>query len=1054
MDDPRHCAQCGAVLSVHSLNGVCGTCLLKPGLETMVEHLGGAAEETHFPAWGARSNRSIDTEKVRRFGDYELLEEVARGGMGIVYRARQVSLDRMVAVKMLLAGAFAGNDFVQRFRTEAAAAASLQHMNIVAIHEVGFAEGQHFFAMDYVKGLTLAQLVAKGPLAARQAATYLKSIAEAIHFAHERNVLHRDLKPSNVLIDSATDQPRVTDFGLAKRLEAETELTLSGQLLGSPNYMSPEQAMAKRGTVGKRSDIYSLGAIFYHLLTGRPPFQGETLTDVLQQVVNDEPLAPHVLTPRISHDLETVCLKCLEKEPSRRYQTAQELAAELGRFLRDEPIHARSITRAERAWRWIRRNPVVTGLGVGLVLAIAVGFAGITWQLRRVRREEVSVRRNLYTADMNRAHQAWQDGSLQDAEDFLQAHLPEAGKEDLRSFEWRYLQRLCRDESVGTCSNIHFAVGTGYGRRGLAFAADGKTVIAASGDTLKWLDVQEQRVVQTLAVGTNPITALAMAMDQPGLLAYRTDRVKALSPTGQALLGGGLGSEWGGGRYSDGAFALTWDGSLLAASAENGRVGIFDVKTGQQLGANFVLAGVENVVGLAFSPDAKYLACGTTETRIHILEAPGLKEVVQFKAHTAYICSLAFDPTGKKLISGSGDSHLRLWSFPDCRPLADLHGHLGGIDDLVFSPDGLRLASVAGDRTVQLWNLAQLDTRPTFLHGHRRAVTSVLFSRDGNQIYTGSDDGTVKVWDISLREPTNCLAVSDWSDEVAFSPDGTLAAVTDYSARNAVLYQLSNRSRIGTIGDHLEPCRGVTFSPDGKLLATVGATVQISEVSSGRKIRDLPINTDAWPASVAFHPFQPLLAVASEGLRFLDLRNFSRLNLLPDAPTNHVGRVAFSPDGKWVALGMWSGQVSIWDFATGRPRCSFQEHTNAINALCFSHLGSLLASGGKDKRVVIYDPRQGVRHHLDGHWDEVSGLAFAPDDKTLVSTSPDGTIRFWSMANHRVALTLTHDRGPVTGVAFSPKGNLMATSGTGGKAILWPAAELEEVTVSQKAKEK
>jgi len=256
MDQPPHCAQCGVVLSVYSLEGLCGNCLLEPGLEPMPEILDEPADESHLPAFGAKSNRCSNKGEIGLFGDYELLEEIARGGLGVVYRARQVSLDRIVAVKMLLAGPLAGKDFVQRFRTEAAAAASLQHPNIVAIHEVGYAEGQHFFAMDYVEGLTLGQLVAKGPLAPRQAATYLKTISEAIHFAHERNVLHRDLKPSNVLIDSATNQPRVTDFGLAKRLEAETELTLSGQLLGSPNFMSPEQATAKRGAVGKRSDVY------------------------------------------------------------------------------------------------------------------------------------------------------------------------------------------------------------------------------------------------------------------------------------------------------------------------------------------------------------------------------------------------------------------------------------------------------------------------------------------------------------------------------------------------------------------------------------------------------------------------------------------------------------------------------------------------------------------------------------------------------------------------------------------------------------------------------
>ena len=230
--EPRHCGQCGAVLSAYALEGLCGNCLLKPGLEPMPKTLNETEGESKFQAMRVRSTRSSHMEAVGRFGDYELVEEISRGGMGVVYRARQVSLDRIVAVKMLLAGPLAGKDFVQRFRTEAAAAASLQHPNIVAIHEVGYAEGQHFFAMDYVEGLTLGQLVAKGPLPARQAATYLKTISEAIHFAHERNVLHRDLKPSNVLIDSATNQPRVTDFGLAKRLEAETELTLSGQLLG------------------------------------------------------------------------------------------------------------------------------------------------------------------------------------------------------------------------------------------------------------------------------------------------------------------------------------------------------------------------------------------------------------------------------------------------------------------------------------------------------------------------------------------------------------------------------------------------------------------------------------------------------------------------------------------------------------------------------------------------------------------------------------------------------------------------------------------------------
>src|SRR4051812_5609344 len=340
MKAQAYCAQCGGLLPEDIAVAICPRCELGGALNLSVEPSQILSGIRTTPGTNSRSVTGSDQANhgasdafcSRHFGDYELLEEIARGGMGIVYRARQKSLDRIVAVKMLLGGAHAGKDFVQRFRTEAAAAASLQHSNIVAIHEVGFAQGQHFFAMDYVEGLTLAQLVAKGPLPARQAATYLKTIAEAINFAHERNVLHRDLKPSNVIIHSATDQPRVTDFGLAKRLDAETDLTLSGQLLGSPNYVSPEQAAAKRGAVGKRSDVYSLGAILYHLLTGRAPFQGETLTDVLRQLADNDPLAPRLLAPRVPHALKTICLKCLEKKPPRRYQTAQELADELDRF--------------------------------------------------------------------------------------------------------------------------------------------------------------------------------------------------------------------------------------------------------------------------------------------------------------------------------------------------------------------------------------------------------------------------------------------------------------------------------------------------------------------------------------------------------------------------------------------------------------------------------------------------------------------------------------------------------------------------------------------------
>src|SRR5512142_3199626 len=345
------CRVCGGLLTSSQDGGLCPGCALENALGVQ------PASATVALASTTDASNGISTAPAHlgRLGDYELLEEIARGGMGVVYKARQVSLDRLVAVKMLLFGPLASPEDVQRFRTEATAAGSLHHPNIVSIHEVGIHQGQHYLAMDFVNGPPLSRLVTDQPLPARRAANYVKSVAEAIQYAHEHGVLHRDLKPSNVLIDE-NDQPRVTDFGLAKLLEKDSELTLSGQVLGSPSYMAPEQAAAHRGLVGKRSDVYSLGAILYHLLTGRAPFVAPTVAETLQQVQTTDPVSPTILNPHLPRDLKTICLKCLEKEPSRRYASARELADELGRWLRTEPILARPVSQPEKVWRWCRRN--------------------------------------------------------------------------------------------------------------------------------------------------------------------------------------------------------------------------------------------------------------------------------------------------------------------------------------------------------------------------------------------------------------------------------------------------------------------------------------------------------------------------------------------------------------------------------------------------------------------------------------------------------------------------------------------------------------------------
>ena len=406
----RLCPRCGVKLDGFGPEGLCGTCLMGTGF----------VEEESVPAMAARSNQ------LRRFGDYELLEEVARGGMGVVYRARQISLDRVVALKMILSGELAGPEEVSRFRREAEAAARLKHPNIVAIHEVGECDGQHFFSMDFIEGRTLRQLTRDNPLSAQRAAECLKAVAEAAHYAHEQGVVHRDLKPGNVLIDAA-GQPHVTDFGLAKRIGSDADLTRSGDVMGTPGYMPPEQA-SRTKTAGPLADVYALGAMLYDLLTGRPPFRGETPLETLSQVMNTEPVAPRLLNAGVPRDLETICLKCLEKEPSRRYASARELAEDLGRFLKHEPIHAAPPSAMYRAQKFVRRHRVAVAVAACFALLLTAATVVSTLFGVRANKERTAALRAKADTEKAEAHARKRAEEATSVLDFLRDHVLAAAR--------------------------------------------------------------------------------------------------------------------------------------------------------------------------------------------------------------------------------------------------------------------------------------------------------------------------------------------------------------------------------------------------------------------------------------------------------------------------------------------------------------------------------------------------------------------------------------------------------------------------------------------------
>jgi tetratricopeptide (TPR) repeat protein/tRNA A-37 threonylcarbamoyl transferase component Bud32 len=409
--------------------------------------LSGVTIATHTPGGPAPVDRATDVHQVlRAFGDYELLQELARGGMGVVYKARQRKLGRLVALKMILAGQLASDADVQRFYTEAAAAAQLDHPGIVPVYEVGQQEGQHFFSMGYVEGGSLAGSLKDGPLPPREAAVLVRKIAEAVAYAHGRGIIHRDLKPANVLLDR-DGQPRVTDFGLAKRLTGDSQLTGTGQVMGTPSFMPPEQAQGKIEEIGPAADVYALGALLYCLITGRPPFQAASVMETLRQVLEEEPVAPRQLNRAVDRDLETICLKCLQKQSAKRYGSAQALADDLRRYAAGEAILARPVGGGERLWRWCRRNPRFAGAIAAISLLLLVVSVGSTWAALTIRQE-----RNQKEAERQAAETAREEAErarkLAQANELIAAEQADLALVTLNTLIFQVQQQLGKDPGM------------------------------------------------------------------------------------------------------------------------------------------------------------------------------------------------------------------------------------------------------------------------------------------------------------------------------------------------------------------------------------------------------------------------------------------------------------------------------------------------------------------------------------------------------------------------------------------------------------------------------
>jgi WD40 repeat protein len=650
---------------------------------------------------------------------FELLRELGRGGMGVVYLARQDGLGRLVALKMILAGEHAGKHERRRFRSEAEAAARLQHPNVVPVFEVGEHAGHPYMALEYCPGGGLDRKLAGTPLPPREAAVLAQTLARAVQAAHDKGVVHRDLKPANVLLADG-GVPKVTDFGLAKRLDSGG-LTATGNVMGTPSYMAPEQALGEAARIGPATDVYALGAILYELLTGRPPFRAATTWDTLGQVINDIPVSVRQLQPKTPVDLETICLKCLRKDSTGRYRTAAELADDLGRFLGGEAIRARPAGLAERSFKWARRRPAAAGL----LLALVAGFIGVLWAYSRA---VVEKRRADERAAYARAMEA-QLRALVDRSDERSAAPDKAAMAHF-VLEFRNLKGHARDVSS------------------VCFSPDGSRLASACFDkTVKLWDAASCSEIRTFKGHADGVSCVCFSPDGKCLASASFDKTVKIwdvaSGSEIRTLKGHAGDV--------NSVCFNPDGTCLASGARDKTVKLWDAASGSEI--RTLKGHAHSVSSVCFSPDGSRLASASFDKTVKLWEAASGSEICTLKGHADGVSSICFSPDGSRLASASFDKTVKLWDAASCSEIRTLKGHAGDVNGVCFNPDGTCLASGAFDCTVKVWDVAA-GTEIRTLQGHAGLVLSVCCSIDGRRLASSADDGTVLIWDTTPGRQT------------------------------------------------------------------------------------------------------------------------------------------------------------------------------------------------------------------------------------------------------------------------------------------------------------